>query len=292
MKKLKDKVNIAGRAVPVFILALFLIGGTALAAVLTVYGTISGTTEVQQSVLVDGESYRESLLLTDDGGVHTLTNQLDTEVTVMLASTCTTDIPGHRNDCAGLTTTYAKMGVLELTKKNTGTGQPIGTPIQITYTVVGDTFEVTGVPEGYILIYYKDKVVGLEGRLDNPQPAIIVTSEIGSFPHTNDANIDELADYCGAPDFYEHCKGAKLWLVRNDDLVNGDIEWANWNEIYFETDLITYTQDTWKNNGDTVTLEPNSELMFDIISTTVAEIMPGTYTIKTDVSPVTSVHGA
>ena len=118
MKKLKDKVNIAGKAVPVFILALFLMGGTALAAVLSVYGTISGTATVEQSVILAGSpitySYTTTGGNTEVSGTHVLTNNAEIQATVELETLCSSN-PYHAS-CNEMTTTY--RGVLELTTKN------------------------------------------------------------------------------------------------------------------------------------------------------------------------------
>lgn len=156
------------------------------------------------------------------------------------------------NDAAeGIDVSYA--GTLELIKKDTETWVATGEPIEVDYTVIGDTFSVTGVPEGYTAIYYKDEVVGLEGRLANPQPAVSIVG-VGNLPHSDDANVDELADYTQAPDFYNQMKGAKLWVVPNGDLSEGTLNWANMADYYYETDLIQYNSD-----GE-ITLYPGASL--------------------------------
>jgi len=150
------------------------------------------------------------------------------------------------------------VGLLELTKKDSS-WTPTGDPIELTYTVVGEEFKFSGVPEGYTLIYYKDEVVGLEERVANPQPAITIISNIGSLPQLDDSNIDELADYCSTPDFYKHCKGAKLWLVPNEDLNAGVLNWANmFDGYYYETDLVYY----FANSEGEITIPANSFIEF------------------------------
>ena len=153
------------------------------------------------------------------------------------------------------------VGKLELTKKDITTWQPSENPedkIEIIYTVVGNEFEVSGVPEGYTLIYYKDEIVGLEGRLANPQPAIIVSSDIGNLPQNDDANIDEFANYCAEPDNYEHCKGAKLWVVNTLDIDDGNLNWENMANYYYETDLVYY----FANSEGEITVPANSFIEF------------------------------
>jgi len=262
-------IKLFGKTVPIFLLiGILCAGGIGSAALLTYYGTITSTTTIEQSVLVDGVGY--TVTTTDIGQLHTLKNNANVPVTVNFATT----IP----DGNGITTTY--RGVVELTKKDTKTWEPIGAKIPITYTIVGDTFEYSGVPEGYTLIYYKDKVVGLEGRLNNPQPAITVTSSIGSLPQSDDANMDELANYCGEPDLYQHCKGAKLWVVPTSDITGSNLNWADMANYYYETDLIEY------NTAGQITLYPKENLDFTIVNDFNVALVPGTYTITTNVLPV------
>ena len=171
--------------------------------------------------------------------------------------TITNDAPSERqitisNDASeGISVIYS--GSLFLDKKNTETWEPLGESIEVSYTMVGDEFEVTGVPEGYTAIYYKDTVVGLNGRLANPQPAISIEG-IGNLPEIDDANMDELANYCAEPDNYQQCKGAKLWLVPNEDLSEGTLNWANMVNYYYELDLIQY------NAEGQITLYPGASL--------------------------------
>ena len=168
------------------------------------------------------------------------------------------------------------LGTLDLKLKDTSTWALIGEPITIGYTIIGDTFEVTGVEEGYTAIYYKDNVVGLEGRLANPQPAISIVGT-GNLPHINDANIDELTNYCAEPDFYNQCKGAKIWVVPNGDLSEGTLNWANMANYYYELDLIQY------NLEGQIVLSPGASLtvtpVYDI-----AVGVTGTHTITTTIA--------
>ncbi len=138
-------------------------------------------------------------------------------------------------------------GELQLTSKNTADWTVTDTmKATIYYTLVGDIFEyrIEGINgfniNDYALIYYKDGVVGLEGRLENPQPAIEIVTDIGNLPQSDDANLN--ADYSQAPDYYLHKTGAKLWLVPISDIntVDKTLNWANWNNYLYETDLITY----------------------------------------------------
>lgn len=183
------------------------------------------------------------------------------------------------NAIEGILVNY--VGVLELTKKDTTTWQPTEDKIEVVYTIVGDTFEFSGVPEGYTLIYYKDFVVGLENRTANPRPAITVTSDIGSLPKLDDVNA-ELENYCQDPDNYAHCNGAKLWVVPTSDINNGDLNWANMADYYYETDLVYYFANA---NGEII-VPANSFIEFYPEYTLASNLETGDYTITTFVEPI------
>ena len=61
---MKRNISLLGKTVPTLVVALMLFSGIGFAALLTNYGIITGTAEVDQSVLVDGEGYEDSLTLT------------------------------------------------------------------------------------------------------------------------------------------------------------------------------------------------------------------------------------
>lgn len=180
-----------------------------------------------------------------EGSECVLTNEAPTERSLVITNDAIDDIE----------LTY--KGTLSLTQKDTSTWVAVGTPIEVSYTIIGNEFEVTGVPEGYTAIYYKDNVVGLEGRLVNPQPAISIIG-IGNLPQIDDANIDELANYCAEPDNYNQCKGAKLWIVPNEDLSDSTLNWANMANYYYETDLIQYNAEgeITLSSGASLTITP------------------------------------
>jgi hypothetical protein len=78
-----------------------------------------------------------------------------------------------------------------------------------------------------------------------------------SMPNTLDANADE-HDYSGAPDFYAHAHGAKIWLVPTSALTDGDLPiqaWPPTDNWLFETDLISFTQEVSNPVGDTGNVE-------------------------------------
>ena len=224
------------------LLGVFAIG---LVVAISYYALFSATFTVLPAITLSGECedslgdvYSGDVLV---GSECTLTNEAPTQRDLVIS-----------NDAIeGIEVTY--KGALELTNKDSA-WSPIGTPIEVEYTIIGDTFEVMGVPEGYIAIYYKDSVVGLEGRIANPQPAISIVG-IGNLPQIDDANFDELANYCAAPDNYNQCKGAKLWIVPTSDIIEGNnLNWENMANYYYETDLIQY------NAEGEITLSPGASL--------------------------------
>ena len=143
-----------------------------------------------------------------------------------------------------------------------------GVNATIDYKYASSEFEwhaygTAAVGSNYSLIYYADKPDRFnEWGGNNPGAFIgyIVTEASGSFnvsgstelgmsmPHPNDWNIAPDPDYCdyhNGYDDYDHCTGAKLWMVPTNSLPDpypGDGEWAFWNTggILFETDLIEY----------------------------------------------------
>jgi len=196
------------------------------------YAMFSTTFNVSPSITLSdcedslGEVYDGDTI---EGSECTITNEADTVRDLVISD----------DAIEGIEVSY--IGSLNLTKKDSAWAAT-GTPITIGYTIIGDSFEVTDVPTGYTAIYYKDEVVGLAGRIANPQPAISIVG-IGNLPQVDDANMDELANYCAEPDFYNQCKGAKIWVVPDGDLTGLTLNWANMANYYYETDLIQYNSD-------------------------------------------------
>jgi len=139
------------------------------------------------------------------------------------------------------------------------------------------SFSATGLTSSanYSLIYYADKpdrFVNWGGNNPGALIANFTTDGSGNIAPTSgsvelnmdlpcypDANIAEIS-YCGAPDYYTNCHGAKIWLVPTTYLPANwpnDGSWMDWNsdivsKILFETNLITY-DDT----GSSVSLTAN-----------------------------------
>lgn len=297
MKKLlKKKVNVFGKGIPV--LAIFVLGiALVSAALLGVYGSITGMVTTTQSVLVVGDgdvfefnqqAHVEGKSFTDCG--YSVKNNAEVEAPVILKTTCGAEIEG--NDCDGVTTDV--YGVLELTKKNIADWQPIaGTEIELTYTIVGDTFTVTDVnnalPGAYVLVYAMDK----QDRFEPASYATVMkVGEVGSqnLPFANDWNAGENANYCNnvEGDHYVHCRGAKIWAIPESVITgesNGDgtykLTWANMASYYWETDLIVYSSDT----EGKITLPAGGGFDFCVDNSFALNLVPDTYTVNVSIIP-------
>lgn len=209
------------------------------AVLVTYFSQVEQTIDVESPITIEGnfpadiEGNATEVVI---GDAITITNRLGKPIDVTIS--------GDDGD-NGIDVSY--LSELVLAKKNSE-WVSTGDEVTIMYTKLGEEFTYTNVPEDYTLIYYKDSEVGLDGRLDNPEPAIEIVSNIGNLPKEDDANLD--ADYSEAPDYYEHKTGAKIWAVPTDTISEGNtLDWNRMNEFYYETDLITST------NGDTVTLD-------------------------------------
>jgi len=204
------------------------------AALVGYYAMFSVSFSVLPSIVAEGDLVQELGEVYDGepitGEPITLTNDAPTSRTLTITDDSIEDIE------------VSYLSSLSLTQKDTSTWATIGDPITITYTVVGDSFEVTGVPEGHSLIYYKDD----DSNTDD-EDRLLTIGEIGTtdsnLPHSEDWNWGELANYCdlvNGYDDYNQCKGAKLWIVPTLDIVDDDLTWSNMADYYYELDLIQY----------------------------------------------------
>lgn len=326
-----NKINVFGKQLPVFLFALVLIGGIGSAAVLTYYGQIQTTINATQSVIIDGGDYQT--LINDEisesapGGEtfcfkHILENRASVAADVEFETSGGGD---------GIETTYwtipdsLKETSIELTSKDSSwvaTSSMSGT---LTYDTVNEVFNyalsgLSGLDTGktYALIYYADEAPRFD-KWENVNGLIIdtfsgsVSSDSGSIdigthlPIAGDWNINPDPDYCdnnNGYDDYDHCNGAKFWIVPTDDLVNNGVgvsgELNAWNpsSYLFETDLgfyfdcdITelpsdYPIDSYGESVTGTTISSGEEKAFFVCHGFDIAITPGTYTITTNVKPV------
>lgn len=216
-------------------LAMFVLPVLAIALVSAVvyYGFFNVDIHVNQPITVTGEP---SYSVTCDAD-----NSCVGDHSIKVSNSGDKDIPVQivvHGDNENITTEI--VGVLRLTRKDINTWQPLSSPEWIYYTLVGESFKSYGVPEGYTLIYYKDKDTSMSDaeRLTVLGESGVLTEDI---PHSNDWNIGDEANYCdNGYDNYLHCKGAKFWAVPDANIQNGTLIWSQPENFYFELDLAYY----------------------------------------------------
>ena len=285
MEEINNKPKRFGKNKLVLIVSLSLLAiGLVSAGVLNYFGIIGQSGDITQAIELkqgdntcdNNEETTGNTFCTETGnaaGGETITSK-----EYMLTSDTNVKVPVKLVTIVSPTegTNTKIVGTLKLIKKDITTWTPIsGTGKIITYTIVGDTFESSGVPEGYTLIYYKDN----EANVDDTERLLVLGESAvlsKNMPHDNDWNAGELADYCNnGIDNYKHCRGAKLWAVPDANIVGGILIWSNPEEFYFETDLIEY------NEAGEITIYPDEELDFKV-ETTFSTGYIGAYAITTE----------
>lgn len=315
------------RIVAIVLLSLLTIG---VSAVLVQYfGRIVTTAEVEQAVKLVGS---EEHLIPESapGGesfcfLHKLKNDASVDIDVDFEMECSKD--GQPDNCGGITKAVYEVPEKEtLTLENKDNNwnviadntyatlefDPVNPTLDYTLTVVGLQTETE-----YALIYYADDDPRFSNwGGDNPGAVIeIFTTDTNgdynsvnsvdlgmNIPSLPDWNINPIPDYCdlhNGIDDYDHCKGAKSWIVKTSDLTNGNslpLKGWNPNSYLFETDLITYLDcdeeienfvvDMEKGNIITTLITKSRTLTpilicygFDVA------IASGTYVITTDIIP-------
>jgi len=279
-------MNKRNKIISIAMLSLLVVGLVS-AGIVEYFGQRKTIMEVELPIYVEGGKDKiEGIQLggsTVTGKVMTIENKANQTIDVEITST----------EEEGVETSY--VGALGLTKKTicdtpyTETSsmncwQPTGNSgdtMEIKYTLVGKTFEVTGVPDGYTLIYYKDNKANAD---DTARLTVLGKSAVLSenMPHANDWNAGELADYCDRAngfDDYNNCRGAKLWVVPNSALNGNVLVWSNPQDFYFETDLIQYNVD------GVITMYPTSSLTFNP-TFKLNDMLEGTVVINTTVDNI------
>lgn len=306
---MKKKVNIFGKKISVFVIALFAVAIVS-AALLSYFGVITGNVIVSQGLLVDGKSMPDSETISYSAtttsledpvivSVHYLENQANVDAEVGLDYTC--DTLDALNDCDGITTKYyetnLRKGTLELSRKD-GSWIPIGSSITVTYYTDVETGKfvvdsIVDLPTDYTLVYYVDEEFTDDGtRLLTPAKAYKID---GSFaiPYADDGNIKGAVNYCSnpIPDNYDHCKGAKLWIIPELELnPDNTLKWSSgWqSNYYFETDLLGWDEyDTDADGSDELSgsfiVPAETQLDFVIVSEFEKMMTPDTYILTTRV---------
>lgn len=209
------------------------------ATVVNHYGSIEQELNIELPITVTGETVLANGYSCGvySGELITIDNNAPFEVDVEI----TNDAP------EGIDVEY--NGKLLLSKKVVDFGNSpwalTGDTIEVTYTVVGDSFNAEVTPiAGYELIYYKDN----SDRFNNPAQAIAIADITGNLPYESDGNADEynMTEIEG----YANPHGAKIWYVPSDAVSDGSIDWSRASEFYFETDVIQYGDVTIYNSLD------------------------------------------
>ena len=283
------------------LIALILLMSGVSATLLTSYGTVTGTADVSQGVVIIGDT---TYIIGDStavagqtyvDGAFTIKNNADIISTITLDTKCSNSIgyddviqtdmsidwSKFGNDyCDGIVTKY--FGVLELTTKDTYYWIPTDDlKATIHYTLVGDDFIVSGIPDGYVLVYYPN--TDGDDFATNVANALPLSLIAENLPIAEDVGDD----YCGNglnPNAV-HCNGAKLWLIPAVDEAEAMTKLASWSEPdtwLFETDLITYTKGT----DNKINLPANGGGFDFVVENALdAALASDTYTLTTDVSP-------
>lgn len=325
------KMKIFGKQISLLLGTGIILATIVTAVLLTYFGKIVTTVNVQQSVLLDGRAWDDPVLETipeaAPGGeefcfLHKVKNQASIDIPIVFDITCEGD-----SDCEGITeTTYnvPETATLDLCAKDSSTWQCVsGATATLTFDTVNPAFKydlaVTGLQANkeYALIYYSDRDprFDLWGG-DNPGKVIatfmtdgsgnyVVTDTVDismNLPSSPDWNINPNPDYCDSHngyDNYNHCSGAKIWIVPTEDLTDdAELPLTAWNpsNYLFETDLIVYSDCDFESGlGFVVDMEKGEEITDALMThsgTTIPVLVcyefdvmiePGEYTITTTI---------
>jgi len=300
-------MKLFGKQLPAFALvALLVMASVGSAAVLTYFGQITGYVTVEKAVVLTGDDCSNGICAYSDtvsGGetamtsTYTLTSQTSVPVLIELATSVTP------ND-DGITSAYTNIMTLDNKKPSTWIAIDDDTEATLKYNVVGDVFDYELAAMGvdnieYALVYYPDSgatdpVDGKPWNIDNAvlvgtgiaagnELAMSGQTDIGSLPYSEDYNANPNAgdSYCDGEngyDYYDHCSGAKIWLMPLTDY-----NAKSWNPTawLFETDLIYY----FDNVDNELTVPAGGIIEFGV-DTAFAINLFGDYTIVTTALPV------
>ncbi len=318
------KILKALKASPIaMVVAGLLVAGVASAALLSVYTTMLGTGNVEQSVKFGNGDIEKTYTIGDSPAIagntytqdYNLKNSSDTTAPIKFVTNQCIVGGGHCNDTShdeeGVETTY--WSTVKLENKDSSdwsikdSDDMEGT---LTYNLVSNVFEYEFEAQGleheddYSLVYYADRQDRFDDYGgDNPGALIaeFTTDDEGSIseegtknlgmdlPHPDDWNGTSDADYCNnnEGDNYELCRGAKIWLVPSDDYneVLNKVRDASWgNMSKFLFETDLITYDDI-NNGEALYLGTGQ---LNFFAKTVFDVatQPGTYKVNTEVQPV------
>ena len=259
--------------------------------------------------------------------LHKVKNYASIDIPVSLNTTCTSTAGDTSGVCGGVESKVYEVPettTLHLESKDPTTWTVNGSmKADLTYDPVNPTFKGTLTTSGlnaveYALIYYPDQEDRFASDKWNGAGGIVIATftddvtglsiekDLGiNLPNTGDWNINPSPDYCdnhNGFDDYAHCKGAKIWIVPTSDLDSGNLPLKVWNpsSYLFETDLITYSDCTFPaglpdavdmvkgSSIDSLNTESKTTTPMLVCYDFDVMIAPGTYTIETQVLPVTA----
>jgi len=220
-----------------------ILGLMVVSAALTYYAVFSVAVTVNQPIDVDGnleQSVNCNVGSVCLGTPITISNDANSNKVVVLTDD---------NEDENIDVSY--VGKLDLVAKDLDDWEqhPETRSAKIIYTILNDEFMWRYVSskgfdrDKYTLIYYKDN----DANADDADRLMTLGESSGfshKLPQTNDWNEGVEANYCdGANGFdsYEHCKGAKLWLVPTEAITGNTVDWTKASQFLFETDLIWYS---------------------------------------------------
>ena len=236
-------------------------------AVLTYFGTVETTVDVEQSVLVNGKLWDETTThgqFDMYGGCCVYTkDKIENRGCVEGTLNFDTTFVKPAGTSNPTVTYYIMPGwtTLLLENKDDTSWGVINDDIwaELLFNPCCPTFvyeiEVHAASETeYGLVYYADQQDRYVNWGGNPLKEIITFttdingdySDTGSvnlgmyLPMDGDWNIGPCADYSQTPDFYINAKGAKLWIVPTTDYDSEKLTGWNPTTYLFETDLVFY----------------------------------------------------
>jgi len=245
------------------------------AGLLSYFGLFTFSATINPAISVDGKlapSISHDMPEEAPGGesfcwLHKVQN--DASIDIDLSLVTTPEV--HKGVTVGM---YGvpETTTLELTSKDDDWKATSAMKATVIFDTVNPNFVGTLTTTGlvastnYALIYYpdnEDRFASDKWNGDGGQVIDIFTTDgTGNYddsfdvdlarnlPHSDDWNINPSPNYCDLHngfDDYEHCRGAKLWIVPVSDLTSDgeeyDLPLTTWNPTawLFETDLITYS---------------------------------------------------
>lgn len=247
-------------------IGMFALFAISMVAAIAYYGVFSTTFTVVSAVSISecsdqfGDIYSGEIIIGDEC---IITNNAPSERVISITDNSNEDVDVEYN------------GNLVLAKKDLTTWIPTTDTETITYTIVGDEFKVSGVPTGYVAVYYPNTI----NYAHYDGVVVLADDVIINLPVSEDLNGGVSSDYCtnGKNIGATQCVGAKLWLVPSDAVSGNVVDWNRASEFYFETALIQF------NTEGNIILSSGSSLTITPVYT-IGNYATGDYNITTEIA--------